>query len=249
MRRNLKKELKNLYNSVPAPDPEGMENLLAMAKRRTPAIAGERSMYRFILSQFKFIDRRILAIQLLLLCLYGVLVSVVLRDETDFLLLVPAAPLVIMLGSSELSRSFRFNMAELEMASKYSLSHVLLARLVIAATLDTLSLSAMLALTALNGYGTIGSLILYGLVPGFVAAAGSLLLINRCKIGSIQYCVCAYCASLSVFGAVSVEEWPKWYDGTAIAVWLLILLLAAVSLALELYKLLRSCSNRQVKFQ
>lgn len=249
MRRNLKKELKNLYSSAPAPDPDKLESLLALARKKTPAIAGERSMYRFILSQFRFIDRRVLALQLLLLCLYGFLVSTVLRDNDGFLLLVPAAPLVVMLGSSELSRSFRCGMAELETPSRFSLAQVLLARFTIAAVLDTLSLSFMLIMTAVRGHGAIGSLILYGLAPGFLAAAGSLFLINRCRGGSVQYCVSAYCAALSVFGAVSVREWPKWYDGTATAVWLLILLLAAVSLSVELYKLLRSCSNRQVKFQ
>lgn len=78
----------------------------------------------------------------------------ILKDSDGFLLLVAAAPLVVLLGSGELSRSFRYHMTELELPSRFSLPQIFMARFVIAAVVDTLSLTCMLIMTAMKTYFT-----------------------------------------------------------------------------------------------
>lgn len=245
MKRNLKKELREYYAAVPPmPEPDRMTELMARAGGKTFALPREDSIYWFIKTQLRFVSRKFLIFQLLLICLYGLFTTAVLRDNDGFRLLVPAAPIAVMLGTGELSRSFRFNAAELELPSRFSLPQILLARLTITAVADMLSLTCMLVLTAMKTYQTFGSLILYGLVPSLLAAAGALFLINRCRGGNAQYYVSAYCIALSALGEISLSEWPRLYSGAATAVWLLVLALSAIAVAAEVYRLLRDCPRR-----
>lgn len=244
MRQNLKRELRAFYRTVPPiPDSSTTASRIARAGRKTQALPRETSIFWFMRTQLRFINRRLLILQFLLICLYGFFTTAVLQDSDAFLLLVPLAPIAVLLGTGELSRSFRCNMAELEFPSRFSLSAVLLARLLITAAVDVLSLSCMLILTAMKTYHTFGALILYGLVPSFLAAAGSLFLMNRCRSSSVQYAVSAYCVGLSVFGSVSLNTWPEWYNGAAAAVWGIVLAVSAVILAAELDRMLRDCAG------
>jgi len=244
MRQNLKNELRKLYQSAPPiPKPGWAAELIAQANLKTPALSRETSVIWFIRTQLRFINRKFLVLQLLLVCLYAFFTAAVLQDTDAFFLLVPLAPIAVLLGTGELSRSFRFNMTELELPSRFSLAQILLARLVITAAADMLSLTCMLVLTAMQTYHTFGALILYGLVPSLLAASGSLFLINRCRNASAQYYVSAYCVSLSALGAVSLNTWPEWYNGAATAIWCIVLAVSAVILAAELHKMLHDCSK------
>lgn len=245
MKRNLKRELREFYQAAPpVPNPGRTDELTARAGRKTPGLFKEVSLYWFIKTQIRFVDRKFLAFQFLLICLYGFFTTVILQDKDAFLLLVPLAPIAVLLGTGELSRSFRYNMTELELPSRFSLPQILLARLVITVAVDMLSLTCMLILTAMKTYHTFGALILYGLVPSLLAAAGSLFLINRCRNASAQYYVSAYCTGLSALGAFSMNVWPEWYNGTAAAVWALVLVISVLLFAAELYKMLHDCSKR-----
>lgn len=244
MKQSLKKELRELYGTVPPiPNPGQINKLITQAGRKALMLPRESSLCWFIKSQIRFISWRFLMFQLLLLCLYGFFTTVFLQDDNGFLLLVPAAPVAVMLGTGELSRSFRFNTTELELPSRFSLPQVLLARLTITVVINTLSLTCMLFLTAMKTYHTFGSLILYGLVPSLLAAAGSLFLMNHSRDASAGYYVSAYCITLSAIGAISLAEWPEWYTGAATAVWLLVLAISAIAFAEEIYRLLRNCSG------
>lgn len=244
MKQNLKKELRELYGTVPPiPDSGRITTLIAQAGKKKPILPKESSLCWFIKAQIPFISWKFLLLQLLLICLYGFFTTVILRDNNGFLLLVPAAPIAVMLGTGELSRSFRFNMTELEFPSRFSLPQILLARLTITTIIHMLSLTCMLCLTAMKTYYTFGSLILYGLVPSLLAAAGSLFLMNHSRGTNTAYYVSAYCVTLSAIGAISLTAWPEWYNGAATAVWLLVLALSAIAFAGEIYRLIHHCSE------
>jgi len=244
LKRNVKNELKELYQSAPPmPDPGRAAELTARADGKTLTLPRENSVVWFIRTQLRFVNRQFFVLQLLLVCLYGFFTTVILLDNDAFFLLVPLAPIAVLLGTGELSRSFRFNMTELELPSRFSLAQILLARLVITAAADMLSLTCMLILTAVKTYYTFGALILYGLVPALLAASGSLFLINRSRNAIAQYYVSAYCVGLSALGAVSLNTWPEWYNGAAAAVWCIVLAVSTAILAAELYKMLHDCSK------
>lgn len=248
MKQNLKNKLRELYNTAPQkPDAGNKATLITLARNKRLALPTETSLFWFIKSQIHFVNKSFLACQFLLLCFYGFFTTVVLKDNDGFLLLVPLVPIVVMFSTSEISRSFRFNMAEMELPSRFSLPQILLARFVIAAVIDILSLTCMLILTAMKTYYTFGALVLYGLVPGFLAAAGSLFLQNRSRSVNSQYYVSAYCVSLSVFGAISIEAWPTWYDSAAVTVWLVILIISASVFIVELNKMFQD-SRKQLGY-
>ena len=245
MKRVLKNELRQLMQAAPPlPDAAKKAQLMEQARSKRLSFSTETSMLQFIKGQIRFVNKSLFACQLLLLCLYGLFTTMILKDSDGFLLLVAAAPLVVLLGSGELSRSFRYHMAELELPSRFSLPQIFMARFVIAAVVDTLSLTCMLIMTARKTYFTFGALILYGLVPSFLAASGSLFLLNRSRNANTHYYVTAYCAGLSAFGLVSVSAFPDWYASAAITVWLLILAISIGVFALELWKLFRDSAKR-----
>ena len=235
MKRVLKNELRQLMQAAPPlPDAAKKAQLMEQARSKRLSLSTETSMLQFIKGQIRFVNKSLFACQLLLLCLYGLFTTMILKDSDGFLLL----------GSGELSRSFRYHMTELELPSRFSLPQIFMARFVIAAVVDTLSLTCMLIMTAMKTYFTFGALILYGLVPSFLAASGSLFLLNRSRNANTHYYVTAYCVGLSAFGLVSVSALPDWYDSAAITVWLLILAISIGVFALELWKLFKDSAKR-----
>ena len=245
MKRTLKRELKAFYQATPPmPCADLVAELKRQAKRNALTPPRDPSLYRFIKTQIRFLNRKLLVLQFLLICVYAVYTMVVLQDNHRFLLLVPAAPLAVLLGTGELSRSSRYGMAELEFPSRFSLPQILLARLILVAVVDLLSLTCMLCLTAMKTYYALGALILYGLVPTLLAAAGSLFFMNHLGSANAQYYTSAYCVSLSALGALSINLWPEWYVGTATAVWIIVLVLSVAVLAAEIYRLFRDCSKK-----
>lgn len=245
MKRVLENELRELYRTAPPlPDAGKKAQFIKQARSKRLTWQTEISMLQFIKGQIRFVNKHLLACQFLLLCLYGLFTSRILKDSDGFLLLVAAAPLAVLLSTCEFSRSFHYNMTELELPSRFSLPQILMARLVIAAAADTLSLTGMLIMTAMKTYFSFGSLILYGLVPSFLAASGSLFLLNRSRNANTHYYVTAYCISLSAFGWVSATACPKWYNGAAITIWLLILAGSGSVLAFELWKLFKDSAKR-----
>lgn len=244
MKQVLKNELQQLMQTAPPlPDTFKKTLLMEQARRKTLHLQTEISMLQFIKGQFRFVNKSLFVCQLLLLCLYGLFTTLILNDHDGFLLLVAAAPLAVLLGANEFSRSFRYHMAELELPSHFSLPQILMARFVIAVVADTLSLTFMLIITAMKTYFSFGSLILYGLVPSFLAASGSLFLLNRNQDANTHYYVTAYCIALSVFGWISATTFPDWYNSTAITVWMLILLISIGIFAFELWKLFKNSAK------
>ena len=134
MKRVLKNELRQLMQAAPPlPDAAKKAQLIEQARSKRLSLSTETSMLQFIKGQIRFVNKSLFACQLLLLCLYGLFTTMILKDSDGFLLLVAAAPLVVLLGSGELSRSFRYHMTELELPSHFSLPQIFMARFVIAA--------------------------------------------------------------------------------------------------------------------
>ena len=245
MKQNLKRELKAFYQAAPPmPRTDLIAQLKTQAKKNALTPPRDPSLYRFIRAQIRYLNRKLRVLQFMLICLYTVYTLMLLQVNQTFLLLVPISPLAVLLGSGELSRSSRYGMAELEFPSRFSLPQILLARLILIAAVDLFSLTCMLCLTAMKTYYSLGALILYGLVPTLLAAAGSLFFINHFRSANTQYYISAYCVSLSALGALSINLRPEWYIGTAAAVWITVLVLSVAVLAAEIYKLFRDCSKQ-----
>lgn len=100
MKRNLKQELKAFYQSIPPmPNADLAVQLTKRAGRNALTPPKNFSLYQFIRTQARFLNRKLLALQLLLLCLYALYTIAVLQDNDRFLLFVPIAPLAVLLGT------------------------------------------------------------------------------------------------------------------------------------------------------
>ena len=245
MKRNIQKKLVEMYQSVPPmPDAEGMTSIIKEAKSIKGVIPKESSLFWFVKTQIRFIDIKVWIFQILLLCMYALFVCATLQNTEGFLLLVPITPIVVLIGTSELSRSFRYRMAEMEIPTHFSLRQVLLARLIIIVAADLFTLTCLMIITALQAYTAINALILYGIVPCLVTAYGCLWIMNRCNRSYSQYYTATYSIALSVVGGISINLWPVWYNASAQGIWLLVFCLALVGFYSEVRKMLNNCSRK-----
>ncbi len=245
MKRSMQKKLVEMYQSVPPmPDTRGKTSIIKEAKSIKRVIPKESSLFWFVKTQIRFIDIKVWIFQILLLCVYSFFVCVTLQDTEAFLLLVPITPIAVFISTSELSRSFRYRMAEMEIPTRFSLRQVLLARLIIIVAADLFSLTCLLIITALQAYMTISALILYGIVPCLVTAYGCLWIMNRCNNAYSQYYTAAYSIAISVVGGISVNLWPIWYDASAQGIWFLVFCIALAGVCAEVCKMLHNCSRK-----
>lgn len=245
MKRSIQKKLVEMYQSVPPmPDVRGITSIIQEVKSLTLVIPKESSLFWFIKTQIRFIDIKVWIFQILLLCAYAFFVCVTLQDMEGFLLLVPITPIVVFVGTSELSRSFRYRMAEMEIPTRFSLRQVLLARLIIIVAADLFTLTCLMIITALQAYTTIYALILYGIVPCLVTAYGCLWIMNRCNSSYSQYYTATYSIALSVVGGISINLWPVWYSALAQGIWLLVFCIALVGVYFEVCRMLHNCSRK-----
>lgn len=249
MKRSIQKKLEEMYQSVPPmPDTEGITSIIQEAKRITGVIPKESSLFWFVKAQIRFIDIKVWIFQILLLCTYAFFVCFTLHDTEGFLLLVPITPIVVFIGTGELSRSFRYRMAEMEIPTHFSLRQVLLARLIIIVVADCFTLTCLMIITALQAYAAINALILYGMVPCLVTAYGCLWIMNRCNSSYSQYYTAAYSIALSVVGGISINLCPTWYNASAQGIWLLVFCIALAGVYSEVCKLIRDCSRKSECF-
>jgi hypothetical protein len=234
-----------MYQSAPPmPDAEGINFMIQEAKSLKRVIPKESSLFWFVKTQMRFIDIKVWIFQILLLCVYTFFVCFTLQDTEGFLLLVPITPILVFIGTSELSRSFRYRMAEMEIPTRFSLRQVLLARLIIIVAADLFTLTCLMIITALQAYTAINALILYGIVPCLVTAYGCLWIMNRCNSSYSQYYTAAYCIALSVVGGISINLWPVWYNASAQGIWLLVFCIALAGVYSEVCKMLRNCFQK-----
>ena len=245
MKQNIQKKLVEMYQSVPPmPDPDGMKIIIQEANNKKGFIPKESSLLWFIKTQIRFIDIKVWIFQILLLGVYAFFVCSTLHNIEGFLLLVPVTPIVVFIGTSELSRSYRYRMAEMEIPTRFSLPQVVLARLVIIVIADLFTLTCLMIITALQAYTAISALILYGMVPCLIAAYGCLWIMNRSHSSYSQYYTATYCIALSVMGYISINLWPVWYNASAQGIWLLVFGIALVGVYVEVCKMLRNCSRK-----
>ena len=89
MKGVLKNELRQLMQAAPPlPDAAKKAQLMEQARSKRLSLSTETSMLQFIKGQIRFVNKSLFACQLLLLCLYGLFTTMILKDSDGFLLLV-----------------------------------------------------------------------------------------------------------------------------------------------------------------
>lgn len=154
--------------------------------------------HRFLLSQFAYIRKWVwcLSAAVFFVSLFGC----ALLPDTVLWLISGLTPVLALTVVSESGRSARYGMEELEMATRFSLRSVLLARLVILGLMDLLVLSVLLCLGARSGGTTLLGAALYIVTPFLLSAFAGLLVVRRRKGEDAFYA----CAGISVGIGVSL---------------------------------------------
>lgn len=149
-------------------------------------------------------------------------------------------PFLVLLTIVELSRSGLCGMEELELSCRYSLSQIMIARLILLGFNNVIVLFMLVLLLGTRGGGHLASSGLYIFAPYFMTCAFSMMVINRIRAReSIYGCAIIACAvSLSsiILEASRKEIFTAKYHGA----WAALTLFGMVLLAVQIRDLIRT---------
>lgn len=233
----MNKELKNaLRSAFEPPKPVSKQSFLS-------SLCFPKTTYKdFLISQVAYIRKRVWVLSVLLPIFAAVFIW-----QTDFppirninlvWSIAATLPFLALLTASELSRSAFYQMDELEMSCRYSLSQVVLSRAVILGISDIIVFSILLALMRDNVSFNLLQLSLYLAVPYLATCGICLLILNRIHGRESLY----YCGAVSCFISLAdslLSTTTKWlYTDSALKGWVLLMIVCIVLAASQMKKLI-----------
>lgn len=227
MKQDMKQALKDVFE---APEPVGKQ---AFFKTMRPS---NISQLTFLRIQAAFIPK---AVWLLSVILFGIALAgaVFINQDTLWILssLVPFAALNAVTAGA---RSRVYNMEELELASRFSLKSVVLARMGIIGLLHLILLSLLIPLTRIHGVATIMQTGVYLLVPYLLTTFSGLWIIRKIRGKETIYGCMAAAVVISGLNLILRIAVPMLYQGVRFHWWIAALLILAALTALETYKII-----------
>lgn len=232
MKQSLKKDLKQAFE---APPPLRKKEFLQ--KSGFPGMG----MAEFVLSQAGYIRRWCWAASA---GIFAISLAGSVALSVDMLWAISAfAPLLALTILSESGRSERFEMAELEMATRFSLRSVLLARLGILGTANLTLLCLLIPAGMWNNMLTPLQTGVYIMTPFLLTTFTGLRIVRSFRgQGAIYLCCgCAACVSLSVL--LCRRIFPQVCQPDDLVWWISAVLLLAVGTAVQCHELLAVCAS------
>ncbi len=240
MKRDIRKAVREEMRSAPwLPDPVRRDRFLEsfaaeMAQKESRTSASGRDVFLFVLSQIAYMRKWIWGLSAAVFaaaCFMAVSYAAEGRGAADRVLwgISALTPVLALTVIAESGRSQHYEMAELEMAARFSLRSVVLARLGVLGLENLLILAAFTVLSGSGGAGDAGRM--YGalrtgiciLLPYLLTSFIGLWIVCRVK-GSEAVSVCigvAACISVVIFFARDWLEqlyrsgnWLWWAAGT-----------------------------------
>lgn len=141
--------------------------------------------WRFFLSQIRYVGYRVWIVQLVTLVFAGGVLINLCRDALFLtpkriaMLMCEAAMLVFLTGVPIIYRTYRFKMQEVEAASRFSLSKILLARLAIVGAGDMVMIGVLAGITSMKTVYSGNDALKYMLV--------TFLILCCCGVGVLRY--------------------------------------------------------------
>ncbi|MDD6810961.1 MAG: hypothetical protein PUD93_03705 [Lachnospiraceae bacterium] len=184
MKAELKKDLQEAFD---APKPLAKESFMQ-------TIPGAQISYReFILYQVSYIRKWGWVISILIFA--AGIASALVVDKDAIWVLSALMPFVALFLVTENARSVAYGMEELEMASRFSLKSVVLARLEILGVFHTVLLALFLPVNALYDDYSLLQTGIYLLVPYLMSTSFGLWIVRRMR-GKEAFYACAGAATL-----------------------------------------------------
>jgi len=225
----MKKELRRaLYDAFEAP--ESQRKKVFLNNIRQPGIG----YFKFILLQASYIRKWVWGLSLAVFAV--ALIGGGFMEREVIWVLSALMPYLAAVSIAENVRSEVYGMAELEMASRFSLKSVVLARMGILGVFHLILLGLLVPLGHMHGVSTALQTGVYLLVPYLLTNAGGLWLVRRIRSRETSYVCMGYAIIISAFPIVSKYTITLLYQPEAFGWWLVLLAILCVATAVEYRK-------------
>lgn len=225
----MKKELRRaLYDAFEAP--ESQRKKVFLNNIRQPGIG----YFKFILLQASYIRKWIWGLSLAVFAV--ALISGGFLEREVIWVLSALMPYLAAVSIAENVRSEVYGMAELEMASRFSLKSVVLARMGILGVFHLILLCLLVPLGHMHGVSTVLQTGVYLLVPYLLTNAGGLWLVRKIRSRETSYVCMGYAIIISAFPIVSKYTITLLYQPEVFGWWLVLLAILCVATAVEYRK-------------
>lgn len=197
---NLEQELKQALHQMPAPSNEAHIQATILLTKREARLRQERTRipyFCFLRKQIRFIAWKVWTVQSMLLLIISILLSRFFNPSfvprQTIKLLACLSVLIFMTALPLLHRSIRYQMQEVETATRFSGIKLLLARLFIIGTGDIFLLTGVFLATVIKTALPTNSIVFCLCFPFLLAGCGSLYMLGhfppkRFFVGSLLYC-------------------------------------------------------------
>lgn len=194
MNNKLEKALKSAFN---APPPTRKTEFLMSFEY--PAA----SRKDFFMAQLGYIRKRVWAVSFLMVA--AVMVALRYQEDVNVIVWLAASflPFFVLLGITELAKSVSYNMAELEMCCRYSLSDITLARLGIIGAVNAVTFIILTAVLSWGSGAGVFALIVQMFTPYLLTCCLSLFSLNRFR-GKERLYICGVASCLVGISSVVV---------------------------------------------
>lgn len=157
----------------------------------------ETPVHMFLMSQVGYIRKWVWCVSAVILI--ASVLSVAFLPSTSLWMISGLTPFLALTIVSESGRSQRYQMVELEMATRFSLRSVTLARLVILGLANLLILSLLLVMGVWNGTSAPLAAILYIATPFLLTSFTGLLIVRNIRGQEAIYAAAGVSLGISVF--------------------------------------------------
>lgn len=244
MKKNLENDLHLLYNDVPIPDSNNIQDTIVKVRQIVSETQhNDLTFWQFYFQQFGFIRKKVWLIQFIIL-LFSTF-KLYQSESTQVINLISSiAPLIFLSGITELSRTHTYGTMEIELSTQYTLKEILMSRISILGLINILSISILSIIVRTNTSLPLYTAFIYICVPFMLTSFGSLYLLNKFKNKECNY----YCFILGIFIMLSTSIWsayfPNLYTASSLFIWNILLIISIIGVSMQIHKLLNSCNKK-----
>lgn len=236
MRDNLDKILNK--NIVPEID-ENKKNL-AIESLKTEIentnIEIKESYFQKIIKQILFINKKTLLVQFLLLIL-GMFIINYTAFESTRLLLSLVMPIFAFFQVTEMQKSFKYNMYEIEMACKVNLREIITTRLIIMTSMNLLIMTLFVIIAGTKFQTGANLLIVYLLVPFLITNMITMKFSKLLKSRQNDVANISIALIVNMFLFISHIRFPFVYESSCVFIWIIVLLISGFYLIKNIYQI------------
>lgn len=233
MKQMLKRELKRVFE---APEPLHKKEFLRTLEQQ------KISMPAFVLSQIGYIRRWIWIVSVLV---YSISVMGAAWMAADTVWVISALmPLLALTVVSESGRSENYEMAELEMATRFSLRSVILARLGILGMENLVILSLLLPIGICRQGLSVFQAGVYILFPYLMMTFAGLSVVRKIRGREAVYICIGVAVCISFFVLVLHGSIPQLYQADSLVWWIAAILLLCIGTARQCVGILKGITEK-----